>query len=103
MFLGTPTIATNWSSNTEFMNKDIACMVDYELIRIEEDLPPFEAGNRWADPDLAQAADYMKKLYEDKVFYDTVRENARVYVKEKLGFEETGKKLQKRIENIEML
>ena len=43
MLLGTPTIATNWSSNTEFMNKDVACMVDYKLITIERDIPPFKS------------------------------------------------------------
>lgn len=29
-------IATNWSSNTEFMNPDIACMVGYRFAEIEE-------------------------------------------------------------------
>ncbi len=33
---GTPVIATNWSSNTEFMNPDIACMVGYRFAEIEE-------------------------------------------------------------------
>ena len=29
MYLGKPVIATNWSANTEFMDKETACMIDY--------------------------------------------------------------------------
>lgn len=100
MLLGTPTIATNWSSNTEFMNKEMACMVDCELITIEKDMPPFKAGNRWADPDINQAAEYMKKLYEDKEFYEKLSCDAKAYVEKKFGKEEISAKIDKRIEEI---
>ncbi len=43
-------------------------MVDYQLIELTEDIGPFKAGNRWADADVAQAAEYMKRLYADKAF-----------------------------------
>ena len=66
MLLGKPVIATNWSSNTEFMNSDVACMVNYTFITIMQDSGPYGAGNRWADPDLNQAAEYMKELYENE-------------------------------------
>lgn len=100
MLLGTPTIATNWSSNTEFMNKEIACMVDYELVTIEKDLPPFKAGNRWAEPDVNQAADYMKKLYEDKEYYQKISVAAKVYADKKFGKEEVIKKIEMRMQEI---
>ena len=56
MLLGTPVIATNWSANTEFMSNDIACMVDCELVELEKDYGPFKKGQRWAEPDIQQAA-----------------------------------------------
>jgi len=37
MALGTPVIATNYSANTEFMNSDVACMVDYNRIHFVGD------------------------------------------------------------------
>lgn len=100
MLLGTPTIATNWSSNTEFMNENVACMVDYELITIEKDMPPFKAGNRWADANLDQAAEYMKKLYEDKEYYEMIRKNAKEYAKEKLGMDQAAGRIRERLKEI---
>lgn len=100
MLLGTPTVATNWSSNTEFMNENVACMVDYELITIEKDMPPFKAGNRWADANLDQAAGYMKKLYEDKEYYEMIRKNAKEYAKEKLGMNQAAGRIRERLKEI---
>lgn len=85
MYLGTPTIATNWSSNIEFMNEDVACMVNYSLVTIEKDLPPFKAGNRWAEPDLEDAARWMRRLYEDKELYKRIKENAENFIRNVLS------------------
>lgn len=100
MLLGTPTVATNWSSNTEFMNENVACMVDYELITIEKDMPPFKAGNRWADANLNQAAGDMKKLYEDKEYYEMIRKNAKEYAEEKLGMDQAAGRMRERLKEI---
>ena len=100
MLLGTPTVATNWSSNTEFMNENVACMVDYELITIEKDMPPFKAGNRWADANLDQAVGYMRKLYEDKEYYEMIRNNAKEYAEEKLGMEQAAGRMRERLKEI---
>lgn len=100
MLLGTPTIATNWSSNTEFMNEDVACMVDAKLITIEKDMPPFKAGNRWADPDISQAAEYMVKLFEDKAFYQDIAVNAKKHAEEALGMERASGLMEQRLREI---
>lgn len=100
MMLGTPTIATNWSSNTEFMNKDVACMVDYKLVTLEHDMLPFKKGNRWAEPDIDQAAFYMKKLYDDKKFYNNMVKSAKKHVAQTLNIHEAKSRIQKRLEEI---
>lgn len=100
MLLGTPTIATNWSSNVEFMNPEVGCMVDYKLVMLKEDLPPFKAGNRWADPDIGQAAGYMKKLYEDEEFYREIAEKAKRYAEETLSMERAASLMQDRLKEI---
>lgn len=100
MLLGTPTIATNWSSNTEFMNEDVGCMVDAKLITIEKDMPPFKAGNRWADPDISQAAGYMVKLFEDKAFYQELAVKAKKHAEEVLGMERASGLMEQRLREI---
>lgn len=102
MLLGTPVIATNWSANTEFMDRDTACMVDYKYVTLEKDLLPFHAGNRWADPDPAQAAGYMKKLYEDPAYYKELSERAKAHIQNTLSMEKAAARMRERIEEIYM-
>ena len=100
MLIGTPTIATNWSSNTEFMNSDIACLVDYNLIKLEKDMGPFKKGNRWADPDIQMAADYMKKLYYDKDYYNQMSKKAKSHLNQKLSIDKATELINQRISEI---
>lgn len=100
MLVGTPTIATNWSANTEFMNRDVACMVDYQMIEIEKDMPPFKKGYRWADADVDQAAQYMEKLFEDKEYYEHIKTHAYDHIREKLSMEHATGLLKTRLEEI---
>jgi len=100
MLVGTPTIATNWSANTEFMNSDVACMVDYELIEIKEDYGLFKKGYRWADADINQASEYMKKLYEDRDFGRNMADKAKKFIEEKLSMESAVKLVKDRVQQI---
>jgi len=101
MLLGTPTIATNWSSNTEFMNKEVACMVDYQLVKLEKEMGPFKKGQRWADADIGQASKFMRKLYQDKAYYCRISENAQRYIKDKLGMKQAVEKINNRLGKIQ--
>lgn len=100
MLLGTPTIATNWSANTEFSNIDNACLVDYKLVTLEKDYAMYKKGNRWAEPNIDQAAEYMKKLYDDKGLYNQLSENAQDYIKSNFNLEKTSKLIEDRINDI---
>jgi len=63
MYLGVPVIATNYSANTDFMNDKVACMVGYTLV--QADYLYTSSGQRWAEPDVHQAAGFLRMLYED--------------------------------------
>lgn len=64
MALGVPVIATAYSANMDFMDEQIACLVRYTLIPVGEAYPNAPAGALWADPDIGQAAGYLRHLYE---------------------------------------
>jgi len=100
MLNGTPAIATNWSSNTEFMNDDIACMVDYTFVTLEKDCPPYKAGAVWADPNEDTAAAYMKRLYEDKAFYEQKARAAYTEIRKKLSMNNAVALIEKRMKEI---
>jgi len=100
MLLGTVVIATNWSANAEFMNGEVSCPVNYELIPLSEDYGPFKAGNRWADPDLGQAAEYMKRLSENCSYRTEISENARKHMEKHFAPEHTVELIKDRITQI---
>lgn len=82
MYLGTAVVATNWSATTEFMDEDSVCLVDFELINLQEDIGPYRKGSRWADADVGQAAEYMKRLSEDEQYFHEKVASGRRYIRE---------------------
>lgn len=102
MLLGTPTIATNWSSNTEFMTEETSCMVDAKLVTLDKDIGSFKKGNRWAEPDVKQAAEYMRRLFEEPEFYCMCSEKARNYIEQHLSIEGVVQSINARIKDIYM-
>ena len=100
MLLGTPVIATNWSSNTEFMTTDVSCLVDYKLIELQEDLWMFKKGNRWADADVSQAAEYMRKLYDDPEYGMQMAQRAKKHITECLSMQRAVSLINAQVERI---
>lgn len=100
MLVKTACIATNWSSNTEFMNSDVACMVPYTMVHFEKGEGSYSCGGTWADADVAEATRYMRKLKEEPAFYKDMVERAYVYVSEALGERKIVEMMEKRIAEI---
>jgi glycosyltransferase involved in cell wall biosynthesis len=65
MALGRPVIATGWSGNMDFMSDETAAVVDYRLVTLERSYGPYEIGQRWAEPDVDDAARHMRHLRDD--------------------------------------
>lgn len=100
MLNGVPVIATNWSSNTEFMDPDVACMVDYKFIKLNKDQPPYRAGAVWADPDIRQAALFMKRLVNESDFYNALSKRAKLFISNKLSMHCAVECIEKRLKEI---
>lgn len=62
MWLGKPVIATRYSGNLDFMDDDNSVLVDYTLVPVEHGEGVYPPDAVWADPDLDQAAAWMRKL-----------------------------------------
>jgi glycosyltransferase involved in cell wall biosynthesis len=85
MALGKPVIATNYSGNLEFMNDMNSCLVSYKKIPIKKNAYPNcnqDYNNRdWADPDINEAASYMKKIKDNKAFREKIAKQALIDMK----------------------
>jgi glycosyltransferase involved in cell wall biosynthesis len=73
MHLGKPVIGTAYSGNLEFMDGENSCLVPYELVSVRKGEYLYDdARFRWAEPDLEQAAYYMRRLADDAEFRNRI-------------------------------
>jgi glycosyltransferase involved in cell wall biosynthesis len=66
MWLGRPVIATGYSGNREFMTDENSFLVDHRLVPIGTGHAHYPADAHWAEPDLEQAARFMRQVFEDQ-------------------------------------
>ena len=64
MGLGKPVIATGYSGNLDFMTPSNSFLVDYVKSAVPAGCGPYPEGSQWAEPDIDQAAEYMRRVYE---------------------------------------
>ncbi|MCF3652126.1 glycosyltransferase [Synoicihabitans lomoniglobus] len=62
MFVGKPVVSTDWSATAEFVHAENGCPVPVDLIELSETHGPYEKGQIWANPRVADAADAMRRL-----------------------------------------
>ena len=66
MALGKPVIATGWSGNLDFMNKNNSALVSYSLIPVRDPEGAFQADDqKWADANVDEAAEWLRRLAGD--------------------------------------
>jgi glycosyltransferase involved in cell wall biosynthesis/GT2 family glycosyltransferase/tetratricopeptide (TPR) repeat protein len=85
MALGKPVIATGWSGNLSFMDHRCACLVRYRLIPANGTLNTYRQDNLgsgavWADPDISDAAVWMRRLADDASLRSAIGEEARTHM-----------------------
>jgi glycosyltransferase involved in cell wall biosynthesis len=68
MYLGKPVIATGYSGNLDFMDRDNSLLVDYRMVPLREGDYPFWQGQQWADPDVDHMAALMRRVFDDRGF-----------------------------------
>jgi glycosyltransferase involved in cell wall biosynthesis len=73
MRLGKPVVATAWSGNMSYMNYCNACLVEFDFVPIEASSQYYGSDalgieTQWAEPDISQAAAWLRKLFDDPQF-----------------------------------
>jgi glycosyltransferase involved in cell wall biosynthesis/SAM-dependent methyltransferase len=64
MALGKPVVATGYSGNLHFMTPENSYLVDYTRTLVPSGCDPYPTTTSWADPDVGQAASFMREVYE---------------------------------------
>lgn len=78
MARGKVVIATAWSGNMDFMSAQNSLPVDYRLQAIAADIGPYKRGERWAEPELDDAVDKMRRVAADVGLRQRLGSRARV-------------------------
>jgi glycosyltransferase involved in cell wall biosynthesis len=64
MAYGMPVIATGYSGNLQFMDRQNSFLVDYREAAVAVADGPYQRGSMWAEPDVRHAAELMKMVYD---------------------------------------
>jgi len=102
MYLGKPVIATGYSGNLDFNNEMNACLVDHVLVPVKEGEYPYGMGQFWADPDIEQAAWYMRQLVHDLSYAKQLGKTGENYIKTYHSFRSIGERMRKRLEKLKL-
>jgi glycosyltransferase involved in cell wall biosynthesis len=100
MSLGKPAIITNWSGNTDYMTSDNCIAIDYELVELGRDYGPYKAHQRWAEPDLEQAAHWMKRVVAEPELAKTIGLRGLETINSQFSPQAVGKVIQARLKEI---
>ena len=69
-------------------------------MELKRDLGLFKKGNRWADPDIGQAASYMRRLYEDPAYGRELAHRAKSYIEDRPSMDRISGIIEERIGEI---
>jgi glycosyltransferase involved in cell wall biosynthesis len=75
MAAGTPTIATNYSGNLDYMTDENSWLIPASITPVGPGAIPYAPTSRWADPDLSAASRAMRDVVQN---YDEARRRAKL-------------------------
>jgi glycosyltransferase involved in cell wall biosynthesis len=97
MYLGKPVISTDWSATAEFVTNQNGCPVTARTITLTENVGPYAKGQAWADPDIDQAAWWMRRLVDDSALAARLGDAARATIEERFAPAVIGNKYRNRL------
>jgi len=105
MALGTPVISTAWSGNMEYMNHMNTALVGYEMVPVAGQYVGSTLGDGlvWAEPDVNEAAEHMRRMVADKEWREKVEGNGRYTANECYNVTNISKIIRNRLEFLKLI
>ncbi len=91
MALRKPVIGTNYSGSADFLSNQTGLPVQFKMTTMKDEFFPYPKGSRWADPDVEDAAEQMRFVFENPEKAEMLGKNAFNYVKENHSIEAISK------------
>ena len=102
MSLGKPVVVTDYSSTTEFCNRDNSITIPYSVKPVPDNLsinPYYLFVKSWPEPDIDAAANALRLLYENEALRKKLGENARAFIAEHFSLENFKKSINHFLDN----
>lgn len=90
MWSGTVVLATRYGGNLDFMDDSCAALVDATLAPVGDGRGAYPDDARWAEPNLEQAGDWMRRLVEHPALGERLAANAHQRMQEQRSDQEFG-------------
>jgi glycosyltransferase involved in cell wall biosynthesis len=100
MLLGKPVIVTNYSGNTDFTHEDTAFLVDGRMVEVAPQEYRFSKGQHWCDPDVGQAAEHMRRCFEDRNSAARIAQAGKEFVLRNYNPAVVGSRYRKRLQEL---
>jgi len=100
MYLAKPVIATAYGGNSDFMNANNSLPLRYELVELDRDYGPYEKGSVWAEPDVGQAAELMRWVYENRELAKRIGQRAADDIRESMNPTKASHEIRTRLERV---
>ncbi len=100
MLAGKPVITTAYSGNMDFTTDDTSLLVDYKLIPVQQGDYPYAKDEVWAEPNIEQAGDYMRKLVKDRNFSTLFAKKGQELISTSFSIKSMGERYKKRLDLI---
>lgn len=107
MSMGLPTIATNWSGQTEFMNDQVSLPLKTDSIRLmnQRDMDDMFwkahlPGHRFAEPSVAHLRKLMRWCYTNQAEAREMGQRARAHMRQNFSPEKVMKKIVKHLKKV---
>ena len=100
MYLGKPVIATDWSATAEYLDADNGCPVRCQPVTLERNFGPYFKGAQWAEPEVAHAADYLRRIAADPAWAARLGAAARATIEARFAPGVIGNLYRQRLESI---
>lgn len=97
MLCGKPVIASRYSGNLDFTHDDNAFLVDGREVYIAGSEGFGDAGSKWFEPDLAEAARMMRHVYENPDLAKEIALNGQLSASGQLSLEQLAKRYRTRL------
>lgn len=101
MSLGKLVVGTNFSGSQEFLDSDCGVPIGFCLVPVPSGAYPFGDGQWWAEPDLVEAAEALRRAVRDPGWRRDIGARAAAQIAERLGPVTVGTTMRNRLVELE--